>query len=288
MDAVQVLAVGTGGGSWGAAADGEFIWAVSTDKVTQVRASTGEIVGMWSGATDAFSVVVVAGKVFVAGNTMTNGSLYEIDPTTAPGTVTTAVASGLGNGSISIAFDGTNLWTANFSLTGSISIIQPVSPYAVTTITSGFSCPAAVMYDGRNMWVTDNGSNQIHRTDSSGNILQSVTTGAGPLFPCFDGTNIWVPNSSASSVTIIDAASGNVSATIASDANNQLNQPGCAIFDGKYVMVANQLGPSVTWFDAKSLAFVHNLTVTDTPYYGCTDGINFWMSVGGGNNLYRL
>ncbi len=41
-----------------------------------------------------------------------------------------------------------------------------------------------------------------------------------PQFPVFDGTNIWVPNFFSNSITVVQASTGNVVATIASDATN--------------------------------------------------------------------
>ena len=35
----------------------------------------------------------------------------------------------------------------------------------------------------------------VLKLDENGNVLQTVTVGAGPMHPVFDGTNIWVPNS---------------------------------------------------------------------------------------------
>ncbi len=135
------------------AADGENIWDSTFGEVNQVQASTGKVLGTWTGATSSNAVLVAAGKVYVAGGT-SPGKLYVIDPTQAPGPVTTA-ASNLGDHPNGIAFDGTNIWTANAGLPGSVSIITPQSPYTVTTVTSGFTELFGILYDGANIWVTD-------------------------------------------------------------------------------------------------------------------------------------
>ena len=57
----------------------------------------------------------------LCGGRTSPGGLYVIDPTQPPGDVTVA-ASNLGNHPVGIAFDGTNLWTANYT-DGSVSII---------------------------------------------------------------------------------------------------------------------------------------------------------------------
>jgi len=59
----------------------------------------------------------------------------------------TTVASNLGDFPRGIAFDGAKVWTANFS--GSISIVTPGAiPWAVTTVTTGFSSLRGALYDG--------------------------------------------------------------------------------------------------------------------------------------------
>ena len=103
------------------AADGEYIW-VTTDtgnSVGQVQASTGKVLGTWTGATHSGSVLAALGKVFVVGNG-TPGSLSVIDPTQAPGALTSVAT--LPGESDGIAFDGTNLWIASYS--GSVSIVS--------------------------------------------------------------------------------------------------------------------------------------------------------------------
>jgi DNA-binding beta-propeller fold protein YncE len=276
--AMQTIAVGA---SLNCAADGEYIWATNFGLVFQVQASTGNLVGTWTGATFSDGVLVAAGKVYVAGGT-SPGGLYVIDPTQAPGAVTTA-ASNLGNSPIGIAFDGTNLWTANNGSPGSVSIITPQAapPYPVTTVSTGFSAPIGILYDGAHIWVTEVFAGTLLKLDAAGAILQTVTVGSLPGFPAFDGANIWVPNLGDNSITVVQASSGNVVATIGADANNQLNGPSGASFDGERVLVTNQNGNTVTLFKAADLSFIANVTTGSTtdPYGACSDGINFWVDL---------
>ena len=98
----------------------------------------------------------------------------------------------------------------------------------------------------------------------------------------FDGTNIWVPNNTDSSITVVQASSGNVVATISADASNQLNGPESAGFDGERVVVTN-LGASVSVFKADDLSFIGNVMLGAlVPLGACSDGVNFWLPVFGG------
>jgi DNA-binding beta-propeller fold protein YncE len=254
-------------------ADGESIWTTTNSGATvvQVQASTGKVLGTWTGAPNSWAILAALGKIFVTGLNPP-GTLYVIDPTQSPGAVTVA-ASTLGNNPAGIVYDGTNLWTANNG--SSVSIIMPTPPYTVTNVTTGFNSPSGILYDGAHIWVTDASANTLLKLDASGNILQTVSVGGGPQNPLFDGANIWVPNSNGNSMTVVQASTGNVVATIASDANNMLDFPTSASFDGERILVTNYFGSTITMFKASDLSFITNVpTAADGT---CSDGINFWV-----------
>jgi hypothetical protein len=261
-------------------ADGEYIWSAGySGFVNQVQASTGKVLNSWTGATNALGIRAAAGLVFIAGET-SPGSMYVIDPTLPAGPVTYTV-SGLGDDPVGIAFDGSNIWTANFH--GGVSIITPLSPgYSVATVIAGFTNPYGILYDGAHIWVTDNGAGTLLKLDSGGAILQTVTAGSNPQIPVFDGTNIWVPNFGSNSITVVQASSGNVVASIGADANNKLNQPAGASFDGERILVTNYGGNTVTVFKAADLSFIANVSTATGfvtgPWGACSDGVNFWVA----------
>ncbi len=273
------------------AADGEDIWTSSADQVVQVRAGTGKILGTWTGATQSQGLLAAAGKVFVAGST-DPGSLYVIDPTQPPGAITLA-ASNLGLFPLSIAFDGTNLWTANQGSSVSIITPAPTTPYPpgnVTTVSTGFSHPRGILYDGANIWVTDDAAGALFKLDSSGNILQTVGTGLflNPQLPAFDGANIWVPDAGNNLIFVVQASTGNVVATITMP--GVLNSPMVAAFDGERVLVTNYSGDTVTVFKAADLSLIANVSTGggSAPYGSCSDGINFWIDLQFGQDLIRF
>jgi YVTN family beta-propeller protein len=284
---LQVVAGGTG-----CASDGTNIWAVnnSSGNVFQIAAGTGANPNTWTGATSASSVLVATGLVFVVG-TADPGVLYVFDPTGTPGPVATG-SSNLGSNPYGIAFDGTNVWTANSGPPGSVSYLEPgVSfPYIPTTVTSGFTSPLGILYDGAHIWVTDLIAGTLLKLDASGGILQTVVVGTFPWFPVFDGANIWVPNQGSNSLTVVQASTGNVVATINSDATNRLNAPIAASFDGERVLVANQGGNSVTVFKAADLSFIASVPTgtASAPGVACSDGINFWVNLYGYGEMVRF
>lgn len=272
--------------------DGEDLWVAndSSNTVSQVHASNGKLVGNWTGATNAFGVLVARGKVFITGRT-NPGNLYQIDPTQAAGPVTT-VTSSLGAFPLQIAYDGQRIWTANQGPQGSISIVTLNPPdLTVTTVTTGFSSPSGIIYDGTNIWVTDAGDSMLKKLDSTGNIISSVSVGAVPLYPAFDGTNIWVPNHNSNTVSVVRATGGLAGTGLATLSGNGLNGPQQVAFDGERILVTNNDGNSASLWRASDLTPIGNFS-TGMESFGafgaCSDGLNFWITLFSTGKLARF
>jgi sugar lactone lactonase YvrE len=270
--------------------DGADLWvaAPASGAVVRVRASDGRVLETWTQVGGPFGVLVARGRVFVSADT-SPGRLFVIDPSTAPGPITT-LSSALSPGPEGIATDGSFIWTANvgtgFAGTGSISRVDPDTG-ATTNITTGFSSPTGILFDGSNLWVTDVEDNKLKKLDSNGAILQSVTVGTNPHFPVFDGSNIWVPNYAANSVTVVRIKDGAVIATLT---GNGLNTPNQAAFDGQRILVTNVLGSSVSLWKATDLTPLGTFSTGDNtaPFGVCSDGINFWIALNLSHKLARF
>jgi hypothetical protein len=272
------------------ASDGADLWVANhgttafPGTVTRVRASDGKVLGTWTGATNATGVLVARGRIYVTGNTIP-GNLYSIDPSLPPGTVTT-LSSSLGGNPTGIATDGTWIWTANFGSPGSISKVDPDTG-ATTNIQTGFS-PIGILFDGTNIWVTDG---TLKRLDANGNVIQSVPVGQSPQFPVFDGSNIWVPNHTSASVTVVRARDGMVLATLT---GNGVYTPTQAAFDGQRILVTNINVGSLSLWKAADLTPIGSIPAPNTapsstaPFGACSDGINFWITLQGTNQLARF
>jgi hypothetical protein len=270
--------------------DGADIWVANFlggGTVSRVRASDGKSLESWTGALNAFGVVVAMGRVLVTGS-RSPGNLYLIDPSQVAGAVTTA-ASNLGNSPNGITFDGARVWTANAS--GSVSIVTPgaTMPWNVTTVTAGFSSPIGALYDGTNVWVTDINLGALLKLDSSGAILKTVTVGVQPQFPAFDGTNIWVPNNGSDSISVVRVSDGAVVQTLT---GNGLLGPVQTAFDGQRVLVTNNNGATATvsLWKAADLAPLGSFTIGpgNVPFGACSDGVNFWITLPSGGKLVRF
>lgn len=278
--------------------DGADVWAsvFSGASVSRVRANDGKLLATWTGATNAYGVLVAMGRVFATG-LVNPGRLYRIDPSQAAGAVTT-VASNVGINSTGIAFDGSRIWTANFGQPagsgGSVSIVTPGTtlPWTVMTVTTGFQSPFDALFDGTNIWVTDNAAGTLLKVDSNGAILQTVTVSPGPVFAVFDGGNIWVPSSStnptpSNAVTVVRASSGVVLATLT---GNGLDGASAAAFDGERILVTNNTGDSVSLWKAGDLTPLGSFSTGSftAPIGACSDGLNFWVGLNAGFTLARF
>lgn len=271
------------------ASDGADLWVVNrtSPTISRVRASDGQLLGTWTGATNGSGLVVAMGRIFVVADT-NPGSLYVIDPSQPPGAVTT-ISNSLGSTPIDIAFDGQRLWTANFS---TVSIITPGSPFTVTNV-PGFGNLHGILYDGTNIWVTEAGNppastaGQLKKLDANGNVIATVTVGNNPFIPVYDGTNIWVPNNDSNSVSVVRPTDGMVLATLT---GNGLSGPYAAAFDGQRVIITNPGGQSVSLFRAADFAPLGSFSTGagSDPNGVASDGINFWIALYSANKLARF
>jgi YVTN family beta-propeller protein len=273
--------------------DGTDVWVANAvgGTVSRVRAGDGKLLDTWTGATGAFAVLTAMGRVFVAGSTGP-GSLYTIDPTGAGGAVTEVTNNGLPAFPQGIAFDGRRIWTANLGASaGSVSIVTPgpLLPWSFTSVSTGFSGPFGMLFDGSNIWVTDLFVNTLLKLDQNGAILQTVNVGNRPNAPAFDGTNIWVPNRFDNTVTVVRAATGTVIATLS---GNGLNSPVQVAFDGQRILVTNHDGDSVSLWKAADLTpiGVFSTGAGTQPTGACSDGTYFWITLQGpsANQLARF
>jgi hypothetical protein len=271
--------------------DGTDLWVAdpTSNIVSRIRPSDGKLLETWTGATGAFAISCAMGKVFIIGAT-TPGSLYMIDPTQPAGAVTTLTTS-LGASPRTIAFDGSRIWTA---AGGSIFIVS-LNPTSVTTVTTGFSNPLSLLYDGANIWVTEATAGTLLKLDANGGILQTINVGSNPQYPVFDGTNIWVPIVSSNSMTVVRAkdANGNSLANafvLATLAGNGLNEPLTAAFDGERILVTNGSGNSVSLWKAADLTPLGTFATgaNTNPFGACSDGLNFWITLRNTGKLARF
>jgi outer membrane protein assembly factor BamB len=293
------------------ASDGADLWVASKggNHLTRLRASDGMVLGSFSVPDYAYGVLCAMGRVFITREICNGADLIMVDPKTG---VDTTVVSNLGNGAKGIAFDGDKIWTANDGRigtaecvfggsAGSVSMVTPgtATPWSVTTLTTGFNRPYGVLYDGSHIWVTDRGDDRLKKLNTfDGSVLQSIPVGTDPGHPVFDGMNIWVPNYGSDNITVV-RVKDSVGKPLASafvlksvTAGFMLG-PLTAAFDGERVLVtANTDNGSngIFLFKAADLSLITGTSPgADTKPFGvCSDGLNFFVTLNGTNEMVRF
>jgi hypothetical protein len=271
--------------------DGADLWVANNGSgtVSRVRASDGRLLETWTGANEAYGVLVARGLIFVTGS-VNPGRLYSIAPSQAPGAVT-LVSSSLGANPRGIAYDGSRIWTANGG--GSVSIISfpLIGGPTVTTVSTGFNDLIGILYDGANIWVTDAGDDALKKLNADGSIAQSISVSSLPRHPIFDGTNIWVPSASPpGAVTVVRAVGLLAGTVLATLADNQGSGPFTAAFDGQRILVTRFNTSRVSLWKAADLTPIGSLYLGSStgPFGACSDGINFWIALSDTDQLVRF
>ncbi len=274
--------------------DGADLWVsdIALGTVSRVRASDGKLLETWTlppneNVFSTVGVLCAMGKVFVTSGS-SPGYLFEIDPTQPAGTLHVLV-NNLGD-PYGIAYDGQRMWVA-----GGLGFltIMTLNPTVVTSVSTGFTSLLGVIYDGTNIWVTDDVSgsvDKLRKLDSNGAILLSVDVGSRPVYPAFDGVNIWVPNLYSNTVSVVRATGTLAGTVLATLSGNGLDGPATAAFDGERILVTNLFGNSVSLWKASDFTSIGTFNVgTNTqPSGACSDGLNFWITLSNTGQLARF
>ena len=277
--------------------DGADLWVANNaaHTVHRVRASDGKVLSSYfAGDLNPHDIIVAAGYVFVTSLEGSNpGRVYSIDPQISPldSGWLTLITNDTGPNPVGITFDGQRIWTANSLGGGSITRIV-LSTGIEANFTSGFITPADILWDGENLWVADQGADNVKRVDpATGTVLQFIPVGDAPSNLLFDGANLWVSNTLSDSVTVIRAV-GNLRGTVLDTiTGNGLAAPRGMAFDGERVLVTNNIPLStVSLFKATDLTPLGNLFtgVSSNPVAACSDGLNFWIVRQGLDDIVRF
>ena len=226
------------------------------------------------------------------GNTVdTSGSIIKISPTGA--TTTYAMPSGIIP--VAIAFDGTNMWVdndhflwlgADFGARYGGNSVTEISPTGAMTSYvikgTGVAGPGSIAFDGKNMWVVNEGSNTITEISPTGTMTSYPDKGSSPFAIAFDGTNMWVLN-----LGTWDINTGNFVdsyATKITPTGIMTNYPddGSArdiVFDGINMWTLNPNDNSLTEVTPSGQTTTYQLPTGTEPYGGMAfDGANMWIA----------
>lgn len=188
-------------------------------------------------------------------------------------------AYAVGNSSVGVVSDGTNIWVSNQG-DGTVTKITAATGGIVGTYSAG-SFPSVCIVVGTQLWVTNSVTgNTVSVLDlATGSLDFTYTTGNGPFGLCFDGTNIWICNQSDGTVSVLDQIGG-VVATLTLPATAF---PITCAFDGTNVWVVDDNLNTVYVFVAATqtqITFDTPPVVPDFPSWIAWDGTEMWVSSG--------
>ena len=197
-----------------------------------------------------------------------------------PANQTTSFA--VGSNPQGLAFDGANIWVANFN-GNSVTKLRASDGAVLGTFAVG-SGPISLAFDGANIWVTNFTGNNVSKLRASdGMLLGTFTVGTHPGGVAFDGANIWVTNLTSNSVTKLRASDGASLGTFAVD------HPSAVAFDGTNIWVTNNGNSSkVSKLRASDGALLGSFTVGSAPLGLAFDGANIWVTSDLSNSVTKL
>ena len=194
-------------------------------------------------------------------------NLILIPSTTSYVTTTYALGASSPKG---IAFDGVNMWTANYG-NNSVAKISPTGVATTYSIGAGTN-PWGIAFDGTNMWTANYSDSSVTKISPTGVPTTYGLGGVGsdmrPYTIAFDGINMWTANQSSSSITEISPTG--VTTTYSLGAG--LNISGIA-FDGANMWAVNYSSSSVTEFSPIGTV-LGTYTTMNSPYAIAFDGAN--------------
>ncbi|MFL6228906.1 MAG: YncE family protein, partial [Pyrinomonadaceae bacterium] len=147
------------------------------------------------------------------------------------------------------------------------------------------SKPLGVAFDGANIWVANQDSNNVMKLRASdGALLGTFPVGVNPTAVAFDGSNIWVTNELDGTVTELRASDGANLGTLPVG-----QSPLAVAFDGIYLWVANWRSNSVTRIGVNDKShLVTTFAVGSSPSAIAFDGANVWVTNQDSNNVMKL
>ena len=104
-----------------------------------------------------------------------------------------------GDGPSALAFDGENIWVANY-FSGNVMKLRAADGAALGTYPTADGA-AGLAFDGHNLWVTSASANRVIALRRDGSVMASYATGQRPHQVLFDGANIWLANTASDSVS---------------------------------------------------------------------------------------
>lgn len=194
---------------------------------------------------------------------------------------------------MSLAFDGTRLWTADFFGTSIQSInaqtgergphIQLTTrPYGPPIDSSALV--GAIAFDGTHLWDTSIQDETVRFIDPvSGKVNKSIAIGEGSAAVTFDGLRLWVAYPDRNTVQAIDITTRQAGIPITVGAH-----PAAFAFDGAQLWVAHRDDNTVQIIDTTTNRIRATIAVGANPSALAYDGTYVWVANAGNDTVQSI
>lgn len=175
----------------------------------------------------------------------------------------------VGDGPVAVAFDGANIWVANW-YDDNVMKLRASDGVNLGTFAVGAS-PNELVFDGTNIWVANFWGNNVMKLRASDGVnLGTFAVGNNPYALAFDGANIWVANAGSYNVMKLRASDGVNIGTFAAGA-------GPLAFDGANIWIG--LVDNVVKLRASDGVNLGTFAVGGDSSALAFDGTNIWVGV---------
>ncbi len=187
-----------------------------------------------------------------------------------------------------VASDGTHVWIA----CPSANAIQEFNandgrPLRTITDSTDLASPENLVFDGKNIWVSNSSVDRGRLTKVRGNdgaILSTYAVGSGPYGMVFDGASVWVANYKSNDLSKVNVSTGLVT--------NNIKLQSCYLpsalgFDGSHIWVNCGRDKSVQELDLNG-ALLRTVEADSNPYNFTFDGSNMWVVNVTGNSVTKI
>jgi YVTN family beta-propeller protein len=188
--------------------DSIWINAYGTSAVERVDPRTLKLTAHIPVGKLPFDVLTAAGSVWTTNNGDLN--VQRIDPATSVVVATIPIGAPTGG----LAFVDGDVWVGTTGTSEDIFRIDPATD-AVTRVPVGEPAPAWFSSRGDELWVATNRNNVLRIDPATNGVTARVRVGLGPKDGLVDSRGlVWTPNMNANSVSIVDAATATLVATL--------------------------------------------------------------------------
>jgi YVTN family beta-propeller protein len=197
-------------------ADGSRVYVTNLfGELAVIDAATNKLTSMIPAGPGPYAVVVANKKIYVA-NSNAPATVTVIDEATGEITSTIPVGSNTSAPGLAASPDGRRVYVTN-QIGDNVPVIDTGTDAVIATIPVGISISAAVSPDGSKIYIPNRGNHIAVADAQTNNVIGSsdfINGGQAGVSVTPDGREVYVANYNSNLVTVVDAATGAITAMV--------------------------------------------------------------------------